>query len=55
MENNKNSETRAADCAPCADSNFTLKEQILMLNDMVLHDNNEDEIPATMDDKESLA
>ncbi len=40
--------------ATCANSNFTLKERISMLDDMVLNDENEDEIPAT-DDEESLA
>ena len=44
----------ATKSAPCANSSFTLKEQILMLDDMVLNDENEDKIPAT-DDKESLA
>jgi hypothetical protein len=33
---------RAADCAPCADSDLTLKEQIWKLNDMVLDDGNDD-------------
>jgi hypothetical protein len=42
--------TRAA----CANSDFTLKERISMLDDMVLNDNNEDEILPT-DDEESLA
>jgi hypothetical protein len=34
---------------------LTVKEQVLMLNDMVLNDENEDEIPAMMDDGELLA
>ena len=40
--------------AECANSNFTLKERISMLDDMVLNDENEDEIMPT-DDEESLA
>jgi hypothetical protein len=32
----KNSTSGAADCSPCADSNFTLKEEITKLNDMDL-------------------
>ncbi len=37
----------AADCAPCADSDLTLKEQIAKLDDMVLQDGNEAELDKT--------
>ena len=40
---------RAADCAPCADSELTLKEQIAKLDDMELLDDNEDESEETPD------
>jgi hypothetical protein len=32
----EDSENRAADCAPCADSNSTLKEHMKKLDDMEL-------------------
>jgi hypothetical protein len=32
------SANRGVDCAPCADSDLTLKEQISKLDDMVLED-----------------
>jgi hypothetical protein len=38
----KNSENRAADCAPCADSNSTLREHMKKLDNMELLDDNED-------------
>ncbi len=38
----------------CTASGLTVKERISMLDDMVLNDENEDEIPAT-DDEDSLA
>jgi hypothetical protein len=49
----KNLENGAADCAPCADSNFKLTERILMLDNMELIEGNDSEIDPT-DDKESL-
>jgi hypothetical protein len=36
----KNSEDRAADCAPCTDSNSRLKEHMKKLDDMELLDDN---------------
>ena len=48
------SETRGAECAPCAGSNLTLKEKITSLDDMVLVEENEDDTPST-DDRESVA
>jgi hypothetical protein len=47
-----NSETRGAECAPCAGSNLTLK-QIMSLDDMVLVEENEDNTPS-MDDEQSV-
>jgi hypothetical protein len=49
-----NSETRDAECAPCAGSNLTLKEKIMSLTDMELVEENEDNSPST-DEEESLA
>jgi hypothetical protein len=45
------SEKRAADCAPCADSNSTLKEQIEKLDNMELVKGNEGTCDETDDDK----
>ena len=42
------------ECAPCTNSNLTLKEQIMSLNNMVLVEGKESETPPTNDD-ESLA
>jgi hypothetical protein len=42
---------RAGDCAPCADSNITLKEQVAKLDDMELVDKNEDVLGETSDEK----
>jgi hypothetical protein len=42
---------RAADCAPCADSNMTLKEQMAKLDDMELVDKNEDDLGKTLDEE----
>jgi hypothetical protein len=50
----KNSETGAADCAPCTDSNLNLKEQILMPDKIKLVDANDSKTPPT-DDEELLA
>jgi hypothetical protein len=47
MVTSEESIKRAADCAPCADSDLTLKEQISKLDDMVLDDGNEDESDKT--------
>jgi hypothetical protein len=47
----KESEKRAADCAPCADSNSTLKEQIEKLDNMELVQDNEVPYDGTDDDK----
>ena len=44
----------AADCAPCADSNVSLKEQISKLDEMALVEGNKSESDET-DDRESLA
>jgi hypothetical protein len=41
------------ECAPCADSFFSLKEQIMNLDKMGLAIDDKDEIPP-MDNKESL-
>ena len=49
-----NTGSRAAECAPCADSNLTLKEKLMSLDDMELVEENEDDSPST-DDEESLA
>jgi hypothetical protein len=54
VDASKNSKTRAVDCAPCTDSDFTLKEQTLMLNNMELVHIDESEITLT-DDEELLA
>ena len=45
------SEKRAADCAPCADSNSTLKEQIKKLDNMELIKDNEGPYDGTDDNK----
>jgi hypothetical protein len=45
------SEKRAADCAPCAYSNSTLKEQIEKLDNMELVKGNEGTCNETDDDK----
>jgi hypothetical protein len=47
----KDSENRAADCAPCADSNSTLKEQIEKLDNMELIKDTEGPYDGTNDDK----
>jgi hypothetical protein len=47
----KESENGAADCAPCADSNLTLKEQIEKLDNMELVDNNKSTCDRTDNDK----
>jgi hypothetical protein len=47
----EDSENIAADCAPCADSNSTLKEHMKKLEDMELLDNNEATSDKTSDDK----
>ena len=47
-------ENRAADCAPCADSTLSLKDQMKQLDDMELVGGNEDESDQT-DDEGSLA
>jgi hypothetical protein len=44
-------ENRAADCARCADSNSTLKEQIGKLDNMELIKDNEGAYDGTDDDK----
>jgi hypothetical protein len=49
-----NTTTRAAECAPCAGSNLTLKEKLISLDDMELMEENEDDSPAT-DYEESVA
>jgi hypothetical protein len=43
----KKSINRATDCAPCADSDSTLKEQISKLDYMVLDDGNKDKSDKT--------
>jgi hypothetical protein len=45
------SEKRAADCAPCADSNSTLKEQIEKLDNRELVEDNEGLYDGTNDNK----
>jgi hypothetical protein len=47
----EDSENRAADCALCADSDSTLKEQIEKLDNMELIKNNEGAYDRTDDDK----
>jgi hypothetical protein len=47
-------DTRAAECAPCAGSNLTLKEKWISLDDMELVEENEDDSPST-DYEESVA
>jgi hypothetical protein len=49
-----NSEIEEAEGAPCADSDLTLREKIISLDDMVLVEGNEDDSPSP-DDKESVA
>jgi hypothetical protein len=45
------SQNRAADCAPCAGSDYLmLKEQISELDDMVLEDGKKDESDKTKDE-----
>jgi hypothetical protein len=44
-------EKNAADCAPCADSNSTLKEQIEKLDNMELVEGNEGACDETDEDK----
>ncbi len=48
-----NSEIEEAEGAPCADSDLTLREKIMSLDDMVLVEENKDDSPS-MDDKESV-
>jgi hypothetical protein len=43
-------ENKAADCAPCTDSNSTLKEQIEKLDNMELIQDNEGAYEKTDDD-----
>jgi hypothetical protein len=47
----EDSENRAADCAPCAGSNSTLKEQIEKLDNMELIKDNEGAYDGTDDEK----
>jgi hypothetical protein len=47
----EDSENRAADCAPCADSESTLKEQMKKLDDMELLDDNEATSDETFNNK----
>jgi hypothetical protein len=47
----EDSEKRAADCAPCADSNSILKEQIEKLDNMELLDGKEGPDDETDDNK----
>jgi hypothetical protein len=49
----KNPEKPAEICAPCANSDLTLKRQISMLDDMVLVDGDADDSAPT-DDEESV-
>ena len=49
-----NGEIEAAECAPCAGSDLTLREKIMSMDDMVLVEENEDDSPGT-DDEESVA
>ncbi len=44
----------AADCAPCADSDMTLKETMAKVDDIELVDKNEDDSGETSDE-ESIA
>ncbi len=48
-----NSGASTAECAPSADSELTLGEKMLRLDDVILIDKNEDDTPPT-DDEESL-
>jgi hypothetical protein len=50
-EAGNNTEENAADCAPCADSNSTLKEQIEKLDNMELIKGKEGACDKTDDDK----
>jgi hypothetical protein len=47
----EDSANRAADCAPCADSNSTLKEQIEKLDNMELIKDNKEPYDGTDGDK----
>jgi hypothetical protein len=47
----EDSEDRAADCAPCADSNSALKEHMKKLDDMELLEDNEATSDKTSNDK----
>jgi hypothetical protein len=47
----EDSENRAVDCSPCADSNSTLKEQMKKLDDMELLGNNGATSDETFDHK----
>jgi hypothetical protein len=47
----EDSANRAADCAPCADSNLTLKEQIKKLDNMELIKDNEGPYDGINDNK----
>jgi Fe-S cluster biogenesis protein NfuA len=42
---------RAADCAPCPNSNMTLKEQMVKLDIMELVDENKDDLGKTSHDE----
>ncbi len=48
------SKNRAADSAPCADSEMTLKERMAKLDDMELVDGNESIGEETGDDNKSI-
>jgi hypothetical protein len=54
MEASKSFKIGAADCTHCADSDFTLKEQILMPDNMELAEGNNSETTPT-NKKELLA
>jgi hypothetical protein len=44
-----NSKIEEAECAPCAGSNLMLRENIMSLDDMVLVEENEDNLPSIDD------
>jgi hypothetical protein len=48
-----NDSEKTQECAPCADSFFSLKEQIMNLDDMPLADVDGDDLAPT-DDEESI-
>jgi hypothetical protein len=53
LELNTNREGTGAECAPCADSNLTLRE-IMSMDEMVLVEENEDNSPSS-DVEEAVA